>query len=194
MTDTTHPTSAQLQDDAPRRGATPLLWILLVLAAIALAWWLFAQGRLGNTGAAGTVTVTTPADAQATATAASEAGGSHGTATARAHGKNAKARATATATTAATRTAALLAHEQPAYPVAAARRGAEGTVMLQIAIDANGVPTDIGYAQRSGDADLDRAARTAARDWRFRPALRDGRAVATTVNVPVRFILPSAQG
>jgi TonB family protein len=183
-----------MQEDAPRRGATPLLWILLVLAVVALGWWLFAQrgiGNIGNIGPGGTVTVTTPDEAQTAAAATSE--GSRSAATAHARAARSSARATATAT-AATRNAALLAHAQPRYPVAAARRGAEGTVMLQIAVDANGVPTDIGYAQRSGDADLDRAARTAARDWRFRPATRDGRAVATTVNVPVRFILPSAQG
>jgi protein TonB len=195
MTDTTHPASAPLQDDAPRRGATPLLWILLVLAVVALGWWLFAQRVIGNAGPGGTVTVTTQDDAQATAAAGNESSGSRSAAAARAHGTRATARATASASaTPATRNAALLAHAQPSYPVAAARRGAEGTVMLQIAIDANGVPTDIGYAQRSGDADLDRAARSAARDWRFRPAMRDGRAVATTVNVPVRFVLPSAQG
>jgi protein TonB len=193
MTDTTHHASAPLQDDAPRRGATPLLWILLVLAVLAFGWWLLAQRGIGDSGPGGTVTVTTPDDAQAAASAASEGTGGRSAATARARGTPAVARATATAT-AANRTAALLAHAQPAYPVAAARRGAEGTVMLQIAIDANGVPTDVGYAQRSGDADLDRAARSAARDWRFRPAMRNGRAVATRVNVPVRFILPSAQG
>ena len=193
MTDTTHPDSAPLQDDAPRRGMTPLLWILLVLAVLALAWWLIAQRGIGTTEpVGGTVTVTTPEGATQPATP--EARRATASRSAAATRSRSGSTATATATAAGSRNAALLAHEQPRYPVAAARRGAEGTVMLQIAVDANGVPTDIGYAQRSGDPDLDRAARTAAHDWRFRPALRDGRAIATTVNVPVRFVLPSARG
>jgi protein TonB len=191
MTDTTHPNSAPLQDDAPRRGATPLLWILLVLAVLALGWWLIAQRGIGTSGPlGGTVTVTTPEGATQPAApeARRAAAGRSGAAT------RSRSGSTATVTAATSRNAALLAHAQPRYPVAAARRGAEGTVMLEIAVGANGVPTDIGYAQRSGDPDLDRAARTAALDWRFRPAMHDGRAVATTVKVPVRFVLPSAQG
>jgi TonB family protein len=166
---------------------------LLFLAVLALAWWLVAQRGIGTTEPlGGTVTVATPEGA--TQPAAPEARQATATRPAGATRSRSGGTSTATPAAAASRNAALLAHAQPRYPVAAARRGAEGTVMLQIAIDANGMPTDIGYAQRSGDPDLDRAARTAARDWRFRPALRDGRAVATTVNVPVRFVLPSAQG
>lgn len=191
MTDTTHPAHpAPLQDDAPRRGATPLLWILLVLAVLALAWWLVAQRNPGaGTGATGPITVITPESAQPATPQARQAGGSRSSAAARASGAG-----TAAATASASRNAALLAHAQPRYPVDAQRRGVEGTVVLQIAVDSNGVPTDIGYAARSGDPDLDRAALTAARDWRFRPALRDGRNVATTVNVPVRFALPATRG
>lgn len=192
MTDTTHPNSAPLQDDAPRHGATPMLWLLLVLAVLALAWWLIAQrGAVAPEPLGGTVTVTTPEGATQPATPeARRTTASRSSATA----TRSRSGSTATGTAATSRNAALLAHAQPRYPVAAARRGAEGTVMLEIAVGANGVPTDIGYAQRSGDPDLDRAARTAALDWRFRPAMHDGRAVASTVKVPVRFVLPSVQG
>jgi len=192
MTDTTHPANhAQLQDDAPRRGATPMLWILLALAVIALAWWLFAQRNTGiGTGTTTDVTATTPTETAVPA--ATPARSASGRARASA---NTRGNAGTTTASAGSRDAALLAHETPRYPVAAVRSGVEGTVMLRIAVDANGVPTDIGYAQRSGNQDLDRAAMQAARDWRFRPAQRDGRAVASTVNVPVHFVLPAtAQG
>ncbi|MBB6065011.1 energy transducer TonB [Pseudoxanthomonas broegbernensis] len=77
----------------------------------------------------------------------------------------------------------------PRYPPAALRNGAEARVVLNIAVDANGVPTDVQVAERDGarDRELDRAAVQAARQWRFEPAMRDGRAVAATVRLPVDF-------
>jgi protein TonB len=194
MTDAIQPsTNAQLQDDAPRRGATPLLWILLAVALLALAWWLMTQRNLGAASVDTTAATAATAAAESTAPAAAPARNAAKRSSASAR---ASARGSAGASAAASSlSAALLAHDTPRYPTAALRSGTEGTVMLRIAVDANGVPTDIGYAQRSGDRDLDRAALQAAQDWRFRPARRDGRAVASTVNVPVRFTLPaSARG
>jgi protein TonB len=186
MTDAIHPEhAAPLQDDASREGATPLTWLLLALAIAALGWWYSSQR---NTGAvpetipvANTATTAEPAAPQPRQAAA----------------RRPAAAATRPRTAAApsTRDALLLAHAQPRYPADAQRRGVEGNVLLRIAVDANGVPIDIGYAERSGNRELDRAALSAARDWRFRPATRDGRTVATTVNVPVRFALaPASRG
>ncbi|UWX04584.1 energy transducer TonB [Pseudoxanthomonas sp. NC8] len=77
----------------------------------------------------------------------------------------------------------------PEYPRAALRGGEEGSVLLHIAVDANGTPTDVQVIQRSGsrDRDLDRAAIEAARKWRFTPAMRDGKAVPSAVQLPVDF-------
>jgi protein TonB len=44
-------------------------------------------------------------------------------------------------------------------------------------------------AESSGHEDLDDAARAAASDWTFAPALEDGEPVAGTLRVPVRFEL-----
>lgn len=195
MTDTIQPSNAApLQDDAPRRGATPLLWILLAVALLALAWWLMTQRNLGTAGVDTSDVTAAPTPAETAAPAATPARTESHRASASAR---ASARGNASASAAATGSlsAVLLAHDTPRYPTAALRSGTEGTVMLRIAVDANGMPTDIDYAQRSGDRDLDRAALQAAQDWRFRPARRDGHAVASTVNVPVRFTLPaSARG
>lgn len=77
----------------------------------------------------------------------------------------------------------------PDYPRSALRAGEEATVMLRIAIDPQGVPTDVQVVQRSGarDRDFDRAAVGAVRQWRFEPALRDGKAVPASVQLPVQF-------
>ncbi|TXI29325.1 MAG: energy transducer TonB, partial [Ottowia sp.] len=52
---------------------------------------------------------------------------------------------------------------------------------------AQGNPVDVRVVERSGERDLDRAAVNAVRQWRFEPAMRNGKAIATSVKVPVDF-------
>jgi TonB family protein len=77
----------------------------------------------------------------------------------------------------------------PGYPGKARARGWEGRVVLLLSIDAHGRVTSAEVAESSGRAALDDAARDAAPDWTFAPALRDGVPVAGTLRVPVRFAL-----
>jgi protein TonB len=76
---------------------------------------------------------------------------------------------------------------QPKYPPSALRAGIDGTVTLDVQVDPQGEPSEISIAKRSGNRDLDRAALRAASDWRFEPAMRNGKAVAAAVKVPVEF-------
>ena len=64
------------------------------------------------------------------------------------------------------------------------RAGDEGTVLVRAEIDASGKPSNVELAKRSRSRDLDRAALAAVRNWTFEPAIRDGKAVASTVQVP----------
>lgn len=75
----------------------------------------------------------------------------------------------------------------PEYPPSAMRNSAEGTVMVRVEVGADGMPTAVDVAQRSGSRDLDRAAVDAVRRWRFQPAQRDGQAVSGAVTVPIDF-------
>ncbi|ALN65955.1 tonB family C-terminal domain protein [Lysobacter antibioticus] len=75
----------------------------------------------------------------------------------------------------------------PRYPAGALRRGEGGTVVLRVNVGADGKPEDVEVARHSGSRELDRAALVAVRDWRFRPATRDGREVASVVEQPVEF-------
>ena len=77
----------------------------------------------------------------------------------------------------------------PEYPRTSLRSGAEGMVLLNIQVDASGTPVDVEVVQRSGvrDRNLDRAAIDAVRQWRFEPAIRGGKAVSSTVQLPVDF-------
>ena len=75
----------------------------------------------------------------------------------------------------------------PRYPSRALRRGETGEVLLRVQVDARGVPSAVDVVSGSGSRDLDRAAASAARRWRFRPAMRDGQPMAGVVNVPITF-------
>jgi protein TonB len=78
----------------------------------------------------------------------------------------------------------------PSYPRAALREGVEGTVLLQVLVDVDGRPLRVDVHRSSGDRRLDLAARDQVlRHWRFRPAIRDGRAVRAIGLVPIDFSL-----
>lgn len=77
----------------------------------------------------------------------------------------------------------------PAYPALARRRGWSGRVLVRVHVAADGAVVSAEMAGSSGYDVLDRAATDAVRRWRFRPAARDGVAVADVVDVPVRFEL-----
>ncbi|TWI04948.1 protein TonB [Luteimonas cucumeris] len=78
----------------------------------------------------------------------------------------------------------------PTYPRDALRQGLQGVVMLQVTVDVDGRPIDVVVAQSSGHRDLDVAARQQVlKRWRFRPAMKDGRAVQAVGLVPVDFTL-----
>ncbi|WP_242107287.1 poly-beta-1,6-N-acetyl-D-glucosamine biosynthesis protein PgaD [Luteimonas aquatica] len=76
---------------------------------------------------------------------------------------------------------------KPEYPRASLRGGEGGLVVLRVTVAANGSPTRIDFARRSRIGALDRAARDAVMRWRFNPAMREGKPVASTVLVPVEF-------
>jgi periplasmic protein TonB len=77
----------------------------------------------------------------------------------------------------------------PAYPALARRRQYQGTVILEVLVDAGGYVTDLRVSRSSGHPILDRSALADVRRWRFAPARRGGRAVEMWVTVPVRYEL-----
>jgi protein TonB len=75
------------------------------------------------------------------------------------------------------------------YPVDALRNGESGTVVLRITVGPDGVPYGIELAQSSHSRSLDRAAMSAVRNWRFKPAMRNGQPAPATVQIPVSYNL-----
>lgn len=91
--------------------------------------------------------------------------------------------------TGATTLAMPISSPPPRYPQRAVQRRETGTVRVQVQVGADGNPVDVSVLESSNSRDLDRAALDAVRRWRFRPAQRDGQAVAGTVVVPIEFKL-----
>lgn len=75
----------------------------------------------------------------------------------------------------------------PQYPADALRRGESGTVMVRVEVDTSGMPAGVALVKRSGSRDLDRAAMEAVREWRFQPAQRNGKAIASSLVIPIDF-------
>jgi len=83
----------------------------------------------------------------------------------------------------------LAGNAKPAYPASALRSGVQGSVVASLQVGTDGRVSEASIVSRSGTRDnaLDRAVLTAVRNWRFEPALENGRAVASVVRVPVDF-------
>lgn len=76
----------------------------------------------------------------------------------------------------------------PPYPREQLRNGDEGVVMLQVLVDVDGTPLEVGIAESSGHRELDQAARRhVLANWTFKPAMRDGVAVQAIGLVPIEF-------
>ncbi|MGN6224732.1 energy transducer TonB [Pseudoxanthomonas sp.] len=187
----THPqpewSPADTADASPPReknASLLLLWLIALIAVVAagLAWYKQRQPSplsLENTAPPVTTPALTAPDERAPAIAS------------RTEKPRADARRSTTASAeraARSQAPRLLAgNPSPQYPASALRAGIGGTVMVRAELDASGQPVDVDVIRRSGNRDLDRAAVQAVRKWRFEPAMRNGKGVASTVQVPVDF-------
>jgi protein TonB len=78
---------------------------------------------------------------------------------------------------------------KPVYPEEALRAGLEGLVVLEAIVDERGrVGHDIKVVRRLGHG-FDEAAVAAVRQWRFRPATRDGKPLKVRRIFPIFFRL-----
>ena len=78
---------------------------------------------------------------------------------------------------------------RPSYPIGARRRGEEGTVVLDVAVTADGHASSVRLVSSSGFKDLDRAAERAAEQARFKPATRKGQPVESAARLTLIFRL-----
>lgn len=170
------PRVAGQADPHPRKRSDWWLWLLVLLVLLAAGYW-YSQRDTGPAPPP-PVEITSPAEQAAEADRISRP--------AREPRPEARPEPAPAPTSS---PAAPLADQSPApsYPAEALRVGEGGTVVLRVEVGADGRPGEIGFVRRSGSRELDRAAREAVAQWRFAPAMRDGEAVASTIEVPVEF-------
>src|ERR1043166_481313 len=73
------------------------------------------------------------------------------------------------------------------YSVSALQTGTEGETLMNFTITKDGRVTDVSVKTSSGNADLDAAGVTCARDWLYRPARQDGAPVDSPWRALVRW-------
>ena len=77
-------------------------------------------------------------------------------------------------------------HVDAVYPAGAVVRGKHTDVVLAVTVDRDGNVSKVDVLQ-SGGKELDDAATAAVRQWRFKPATKDGQPIAARIRVPFHF-------
>jgi TonB family protein len=76
----------------------------------------------------------------------------------------------------------------PDYPEEERQLRHHGTVILQVVVGPDGLPSNIGVLRTLGPK-FDDSAIAAVKKWRFSPAMKDGKPVAVQIKVEVNFHL-----
>ena len=95
-------------------------------------------------------------------------------------------KATAAQSNGSTTAPVLVAQADPVYTEEARAKHVSGNVELSLVIDQAGLPQDIQVVRGLGSG-LDEKAIEAVKQYRFKPATRDGQPVATKIHINVNF-------
>jgi TonB family protein len=79
---------------------------------------------------------------------------------------------------------------KPDYTDEAKRARIQGNVILDAVVNSDGSVTDVKVARSLDDTfGLDKQAVNAAKQWKFKPGMKDGKAVAVRVMIEMTFTL-----
>ena len=74
----------------------------------------------------------------------------------------------------------------PQYPAQLKRDGVSGMVVVNVVIDADGSVEEV-EVRKSTNSEFDAPAVEAVKQWRFKPAKKDGNAIRSKVALPLKF-------
>lgn len=74
----------------------------------------------------------------------------------------------------------------PVYPSQLKRDGVSGMVVVNIIIEADGSVAEV-EVRKSTNAEFEGPAVDAVKNWRFKPAQKDGNAIRSKVALPLKF-------
>ncbi len=80
----------------------------------------------------------------------------------------------------------VLTRVEPNFSEEARKKKISGNVMVSLIVDEEGMPTEVRVVRGVGHG-LDEQAIKAVRQYRFRPAMKDGKPVAQYINIDVNF-------
>lgn len=75
---------------------------------------------------------------------------------------------------------------EPEYPEKERKARHNGTVVLELVVGSDGLPRDITVSRPLSHG-FDKAAIDTVKTWKFSPATKDGKPIATEINVEVSF-------
>ncbi len=78
---------------------------------------------------------------------------------------------------------------KPVYPHKAEQNGTEGWVELEFTVAESGAVTDVAILNASPRGVFDQAAASALAQWRYKPIMRDSKAIAQRARIRIRFTL-----
>ena len=81
----------------------------------------------------------------------------------------------------------------PVYPAEARKQGISGKVMLVVDVAADGSARHVVVDHAEPAGVFDAAAMESAKQWKFKPAIKDGKPVASRIRVPIWFELPKTK-
>jgi TonB family protein len=80
---------------------------------------------------------------------------------------------------------------EPEYPQVALKSGLEGNVFLKVWVDESGNVVETSIIKSDQEV-FNEAAMNAAKQWKFKPAISNGKPVAVWVSIPFRFKLTAS--
>ncbi len=80
-------------------------------------------------------------------------------------------------------------NQKPPYPPLARRRNWQGTVLLLVTVDVQGLSKNVQILEGSGYSILDKTAKQTVQKWKFTPGKTNGRPTEMQVQVPIHFKL-----